>query len=200
MKQLKYQQKAVAELVGKVIDLLGKSKPRQQLVFKAPTGSGKTVMASEMLATLTEELQSRSDLPFQQVAFIWIAPNKLHQQSYFKMKNFFTETKLLRALIYDELDQTDGIIHQGEVLFVNWESINSKNNIIVRENEQGLSLYDITRKTQEEGIPVVVIIDEEHRFWSKTADKSKAVLDNLMPKVEIRISATPKTNAYYKVF
>ena len=199
MKQLKYQQKAVAELVGKVIDLLAQSKPRQQLVFKAPTGSGKTVMASEMLATLTEELQSRSDLPFKQVAFIWIAPNKLHQQSYFKMKNFFTETKLLRALIYDELDQTDGIIHQGEVLFVNWESINSRNNIIVRENEQGLSLYDITRKTQEEGIPIVVIIDEEHRFWSKTADKSKAVLDNIMPKVEIRISATPKTNADYKV-
>ena len=83
---------------------------------------------------------------------------------------------------------------------MNWESINSKNNIIVRENEQGLSLYDITRKTQEEGIPIVVIIDEEHRLWSKTADKSKAVLDNLMPKVEIRISATPKTNAYYKVF
>ncbi|MGM9699065.1 MAG: DEAD/DEAH box helicase [Prevotella sp.] len=199
MKQLKYQQKAVADLVGKVIDLLGQSKQRQQLVFKAPTGSGKTVMASEMLATLTEELQSRSDLPFQQVAFIWIAPNKLHQQSYFKMKNFFTETKLLHALIYDELDQTDGIIHQGEVLFVNWESINSEKNIIVRENEQGLSLYDITRKTQEEGIPIVVIIDEEHRFWSKTADKSKKVLDNIMAKVEIRISATPKTDADYKV-
>ena len=90
MKQLKYQQKAVADLVGKVIDLLGQKKSRQQLVFKSPTGSGKTVMASEMLATLTEELQSRSDLPFQQVAFIWIAPNRLHQQSYFKMKNFFT--------------------------------------------------------------------------------------------------------------
>ena len=82
---------------------------------------------------------------------------------------------------------------------MNWESINSKNNIIVRENEQGLSLCDITRKTQEEGIPIVVIIDEEHRFWSKTADKSKAVLDNIKPKVEIRISATPKTDADYKV-
>ena len=200
MKQLKYQEKAVKQLVETTVNMLSLNGNRRQIVLKAPTGAGKTVMASEMLATLTEELQSRSDLPFQQVAFIWIAPNKLHQQSYFKMKNFFTETKLLRALIYDELDQTDGIIHQGEVLFVNWESINSKNNIIVRENEQGLSLYDITRKTQEEGIPIVVIIDEEHRFWSKTADKSKAVLDNIMPKVEIRISATPKTNAYYKVF
>ena len=199
MKQLKYQEKAVGQLVENTINLLGLNGNRRQVVLKAPTGAGKTVMASEMLATLTEELQSRSDLPFRQVAFIWIAPNKLHQQSYFKMKNFFTETKLLKPVMFDELDQSDGIIHQGEVLFVNWESINSKNNLIVRDNEQGLSLYDIARKTREENIPIIVVIDEEHLFWTKTADKSKAVLEKINAKVEIRISATPKTKAEYLV-
>ena len=199
MKQLKYQEKAVGQLVETTVNLLGLNGNRRQVVLKAPTGAGKTVMASEMLATLTEELQSRSDLPFRQVAFIWIAPNKLHQQSYFKMKNFFTETKLLKPVMFDELDQSDGIIHQGEVLFVNWESINSKNNLIVRENEQGLSLYDIARKTREENIPIIVVIDEEHLFWTKTADKSKAVLEKINAKVEIRISATPKTKPEYLV-
>ena len=186
-------------MVENTVNLLGLNGNRRQVVLKAPTGAGKTVMASEMLATLTEELQSRSDLPFRQVAFIWIAPNKLHQQSYFKMKNFFTETKLLKPVMFDELDQSDGIIHQGEVLFVNWESINSKNNLIVRDNEQGLSLYDIARKTREENIPIIVVIDEEHLFWTKTADKSKAVLEKINAKVEIRISATPKTKAEYLV-
>ena len=186
-------------MVENTVNLLGFNGNRRQVVLKAPTGAGKTVMASEMLATLTEELQSRSDLPFRQVAFIWIAPNKLHQQSYFKMKNFFTETKLLKPVMFDELDQSDGIIHQGEVLFVNWESINSKNNLIVRDNEQGLSLYDIARKTREENIPIIVVIDEEHLFWTKTADKSKAVLEKINAKVEIRISATPKTKPEYLV-
>ena len=199
MKQLKYQEKAVGQLVENTVNLLGLNGNRRQVVLKAPTGAGKTVMASEMLATLTEELQSRSDLPFRQVAFIWIAPNKLHQQSYFKMKNFFTETKLLKPVMFDELDQSDGIIHQGEVLFVNWESINSKNNLIVRDNEQGLSLYDIARKTREENIPIIVVIDEEHLFWTKTADKSKAVLEKINAKVELRISATPKTKPEYLV-
>ena len=199
MKQLKYQEKAVGQLVETTVNLLGFNGNRRQVVLKAPTGAGKTVMASEMLATLTEELQGRSDLPFRQVAFIWIAPNKLHQQSYFKMKNFFTETKLLKPMMFDELDQSDGIIHQGEVLFVNWESINSKNNLIVRDNEQGLSLYDIARKTREENIPIIVVIDEEHLFWTKTADKSKAVLEKINAKVEIRISATPKTKPEYLV-
>ena len=92
MKQLKYQEKAVKQLVDTAVNLLGLNGNRRHVVLKAPTGAGKTVMASEMLATLTEELQSRSDLPFQQVAFIWIAPNKLHQQSYFKMKNLNSAT------------------------------------------------------------------------------------------------------------
>ena len=194
MKQINYQQKAVKELVEKTIDLLKLSGKRQQLVFKAPTGAGKTVMASEMLGVLTEELQSRSDLPSQEVAFIWIAPNKLHEQSYFKMKNYFTESRKLRAVMYDELDHTDGIIHPGEILFVNWASINSDNNIMVRDGEQNRSLYEITRRTQEEqGTPIIIVIDEEHLFWSKTADKSKKVLERIQAKIEIRISATPKT-------
>lgn len=197
MKQIAYQQKAVKELVDKTIDLLKLSGTRQQLVFKAPTGAGKTVMASEMLGVLTEELQSRSDLPSQEVAFLWIAPNKLHEQSYFKMKNYFTESRKLRAVMYDELDHTDGIIHPGEILFVNWASINSDNNVMVRDGEQNRSLYEITRRTQEEqGTPIIIVIDEEHLFWSKTADKSKKVLERIKAKIEIRISATPKTQTY----
>ena len=195
-KELIFQQKAVRKLVDETIDLLRLSSHRKTLIFKAPTGAGKTVMASQMLADLTEELQSRSDSPYQQVAFIWIAPNKLHQQSYFKMKNYFTETRLLRPVMYDEIDQSEGVIRPGEILFVNWESINKAQNVMVRDSEQNASLYEITRRTQEEqGLPIIVVIDEEHLFWSKSADKSAKVLQKINPKVEIRISATPKTGS-----
>ena len=200
MKELKFQQKAVRKLVDETIDLLRLSGHRKTLIFKAPTGAGKTVMASQMLADLTEELQNRGDSPYQQVAFIWIAPNKLHQQSYFKMKNYFTETHLLKPVMYDEIDQSEGTIKPGEILFVNWESINKEKNVMVRDSEQNASLYEITRRTQEEqGLPIIVVIDEEHLFWSKSADKSAKVLQKINPKVEIRISATPKTNADHKV-
>ena len=54
MKELKFQQKAVRKLVDETIDLLRLSGHRKTLIFKAPTGAGKTVMASQMLADLTE--------------------------------------------------------------------------------------------------------------------------------------------------
>lgn len=200
MKDLVFQQKAVRKLVNETIELLRQTGDRKTIIFKAPTGAGKTVMASQMLADLTEELQSRGDSPYQQVVFIWIAPNKLHQQSYFKMKNYFTETHLLKPVMYDDLDQSEGTIKPGEILFVNWESINKEKNVMVRDSEQNASLYEITRRTQEEhGLPIIVVIDEEHLFWSKSADKSAKVLQRINPKVEIRISATPKTNSDHKV-
>lgn len=201
MKQIRYQQKAVDELVNKTIDLLGLRGNRHTLVFKSPTGSGKTVMASEMLLRLNQELAERPDAPFTEVAYIWIAPNKLHEQSYFKMKNYFTENCALRPVIYDELDHSaDGYIKPGEILFVNWESINKDKNLMVRETENSASLYDITRRTQDDNdIPIVLVIDEEHMFGGRNARKSEKVLATIQPKVEIRVSATPHTNGEQQV-
>jgi type III restriction enzyme len=200
MKDLQYQQKAIKDLTDKAIDLLNLGEKRKKLIFEAPTGSGKTVMASVALSEIVEELKNRGDSRYQEVAFIWIAPNKLHEQSYFKIKHAFNENRRLRPVMYDELDHSDGYLHPSEILFVNWESINKENAIIVRESEQGKSLYEITQRTQnEQGTPIVVIIDEEHMFWSKTADKSAQVLDRINPAVEIRISATPKSRPDEKV-
>lgn len=193
MKALEYQQRAVAELIDKTIRLLNTGEERSKLVFEATTGAGKTVMACQMLAGLIDELHNRGDSRYQEVAFIWFAPRKLHIQSYKKLKGAFEETRTLRPVMFDELDQNEGI-RPGEILFVNWESVNKETNVMVREGDCSLSLYEITNKTKEEfGLPIVAIIDEEHMFWSKTADKSADVLNKINPTVEIRISATPKT-------
>ena len=158
-------------------------------------------MASELLSILTEELLQRGDCKYSEVAFIWIAPNKLHEQSYFKMKSFFSETRTLSPVMYDELDSSDGYIRPGEILFVNWESINKDNAVMVRDTETCRSLYDITRRTQEEReIPIIAIIDEEHMFGGKNAKKSEKVLEHIQPKIEVRISATPITLSGEKVY
>ena len=59
IKEISYQTDAVGELVEKTISLLNASGSRKKLVFKAPTGSGKTVMASQMLDELTTQLADR---------------------------------------------------------------------------------------------------------------------------------------------
>lgn len=202
MKTLKYQQDAIRELTDKTVKLLNLGGTHRKIVFEAPTGAGKTVMACQTLADIVDELHTRGDSRFKECAFIWFAPRKLHLQSYMNLKGFFGETRKLTPVMFDELDQSEGI-QPGEVLFVNWESVNKAKNIMVRDSESSASLYEITRRTQEDlGLPIVAVIDEEHMFWSNTADKTKAVLDHINPAVELRISATPKTiypDAFYKV-
>lgn len=193
MKTLQYQQDAIRELTDKTIKALNSGARRRKIVFQAPTGAGKTVMACQTLAAIVDELKQRGDSRYQECAFIWFAPRKLHLQSYASLKNVFDGTRKLTPVMFDELDQSEGI-QAGEILFVNWESVNKDKNVMVRDSESSASLYEVTRRTQEElGLPIVAIIDEEHMFWSKTADKSGQVLERINPAVEIRISATPKT-------
>lgn len=189
-----YQETKVQELVNKTIAQLNIDGMRRTIVFQAPTGAGKTVMTTEAMCRLHEEIAS-SDCQYSQVAYIWIAPNALHVQSYMSMKNALSETHRLTPVEYDELDLSfDGYIKPGEVFFVNWQSIYNDNRVIVRGNEMIPPIYDIIdRTTRVHNIPIVCIIDEEHMFTGKNAKQSEKVLDRINPKVEIHISATPKT-------
>lgn len=70
-----YQKEAVAELKERANKLL--DKPNNPIcIFKAPTGSGKTIMMAEFLK---EFIEHRDD--HRSFAFIWAAPRKLHIQS-----------------------------------------------------------------------------------------------------------------------
>lgn len=194
-----YQKKAVRELKQKMIDMLNDSENRQKLIFKAPTGAGKTVMVSTLLDELTRDLPMNGLCRYSRVAWVWIAPNKLHQQSYRSMRNFFSERRSLRPVMFDECDHVDGL-HPGDVLFLNWESINKDNAVMIRDNEQNRTLYELIRKTKiEQHLPVVVIIDEEHMFAGRNAKKSEMVLQAIQPHIELRVSATPVTQSYHAV-
>ncbi len=194
-----YQKKAVRELKQKMIDMLNDSEDRQKLIFKAPTGAGKTVMVSTLLDELTRDLPMNGQCRYSRVAWVWIAPNKLHQQSYRSMRNFFSERRSLRPVMFDECDHVDGL-HPGDVLFLNWESINKDNAVMIRDNEQNRTLYELIRKTKiEQHLPVVVIIDEEHMFAGRNAKKSEMVLQAIQPHIELRVSATPVTQSYHAV-
>jgi len=192
----KYQEEAIDNLLQNTYKLLRKSGVRHPQIFKAPTGSGKTIMMAAFLDKICQELPEKYELDKRKIAFVWIAPNKLYIQSYDSIKNYFSETRSVKPIYFDDL--TGDRILPNEVLFVNWESINKVRNLMVRENEQGKTLYNYINRAKLDNTEIVVIIDEEHMFASpRTAKRANEVLHNIYPKIEIRVSATPVTRSDY---
>jgi len=192
-----YQLSAVAELKKKIYELIDLDGARQKLVFKAPTGAGKTVMASALLDEVAREIDT-AECHAQDVVYIWIAPNKLHIQSYLSMRNFFKEKRSLNPIMFEDIDVNEGL-KNGDVLFLNWESINKENAILIRDNETNRTLGRVTGDVHKKGIPIIAIIDEEHMFSGRNAKQSERILQKINPKVELRISATPTTQSYQAV-
>lgn len=192
-----YQDEAVNDLSQKLYKLLKRPSARQNLIFKAPTGSGKTVMMASLLNKFCEELPERYELEKRKAAFIWIAPNKLYIQSYNALKGYFAEMRSIKPIFFE--DVMDNELQPNEVLFVNWESINKEKNTMIKENETNKNIYSFINKAKLNDTEIIVIIDEEHMFANtKTAKRANEVLQKIYPKIEIRVSATPTTNSDYR--
>jgi type III restriction enzyme len=181
MIQLKeYQKQAVDDLKSTVQKVL-RSPENDIIIFQAPTGSGKTVIASEMLKELVKDNKKK-------YSFVWISVRMLHEQSKEKLEKYYEDDRLIRCSYFEDLE--DKKISENEILFINWHSINKKDiNIYVKENEQDNNLNSIIQNTKEEGREVILVIDESHH--TAKSDKSRELIEVIGPKVTIEVSATP---------
>ncbi|MCJ7805044.1 DEAD/DEAH box helicase family protein [Patescibacteria group bacterium] len=178
-----YQEKAIVKLKQEVNDLLD-AEGNKICIFRSPTGSGKTLMVAEFLKRL---IDSRVD--GKKFSFVWIAVNKLHDQSRDSLKKYYDQFGVsLKCSYFDDLDERK--IGENEILFLNWASINKKGNIYVRENERDNNLSNIIARTKDDGRIIILVIDESHH--TANGDKSKELIQDIAPKVTIEVSATPQ--------
>jgi type III restriction enzyme len=184
-----FQTSAVTELLEKTFRLLSLGERRKVLVFDSPTGSGKTVITAEWLKQLMEQLPD-SDLPGKRYAFLWIAPQQLHIQSRLKLKSFFEEHRTIRCI--DFTDIADKALAEGDLLFLNWASINKENNVYIRENELGVNLPSILQETRSRDIEIIVIIDEAHFGAGVAAERAREFLAMVNAVLEVEVTATPE--------
>lgn len=175
-----YQDQAADELLQDAKRLLRKD-GNKKLVFKAPTGSGKTITMAEFLSRFADD---PGHLP---CALIWAAPRQLHEQSKEKLEQYFENTQAMECSFFEDLD--DRQIGENEILFFNWESIRQENLIYIRENEQDNNLSKIIERTREAGRVIMLIIDESH--FHAQAETSQSLVTAISPDLTIEVSATP---------
>ena len=177
-----YQENAIEDLRNEINKLLSFSE-NKICIFKSPTGSGKTLMVAESLKRLVTQKTEDKKL-----SFIWISVNKLHDQSKDSLERYYEDSRVLKCSNFDDLE--DKQIGENEILFFNWQSINKKDNIYIRENEQDNNLSSIITNTKDAEREIILIIDESHH--TAKAEKSTEVIEAINPKVTLEVSATPQ--------
>ncbi len=180
--QLKeYQENKVKELEFTIQELLSLPE-RRSCIFQAPTGSGKTLMVAEGLKRLVKDRHQGSPL-----SFIWIAPRMLHGQSKEKLEKYYEDDREVECSGPNDLQ--DNTIQENEILFLNWESLNKKNNLLTMDNELDKNLVKIVENTKDEDREIVLIIDESHH--SAKTESARNLIKDISPKVTLEVSATP---------
>ena len=176
----RFQEKCVNELIDECI-----SNKNDEIVVKAPTGSGKTIMLINFIERYIDYVSKKS-------IFVWLTPGtgELEEQSKNKMNKYLPErdTKFINDVLKSGFKE-------GDTVFINWESVNKKGNTAIKEQERK-NLFDRIEEAKNNNFNFIIIIDEEH--MNQTI-KSEKIIRSFYPKHIIRASATPIFNKKVKM-
>lgn len=179
------------DVVDKLLSFTAPEYSVNQLIVKAPTGSGKTIC---LLSWINEYITSTHD----NVAFVWFTPGagELEEQSQDKAKIF----PCIRSQSVDEALQHG--FDEGTVTFMNYERVIGKGRKAMLTDSERDNLQDKIEKAFQQGRHFILVIDEAHR---NDTDKAHDVISRFKASKIVRVSATiedpktPEVTEFYEV-
>lgn len=187
-----FQKRAVDTLSKSFFDLWKTGNYHLPLVFKAPTGAGKTIMMAEFLRTLDGNYHFDDDK-----AYIWISfgGDDSYMQSKDKLYTYFNNGTDMA--LKDKNDLSSKELSKNNIFFINWSKIKSstKDGKVLRKDCEITSgnygVFDEYIHNTRSKRDLVLIIDEAHTETTTTLAGEVVALIN--PRIIIKVTATPKS-------
>ncbi|MFA5790582.1 MAG: DEAD/DEAH box helicase family protein [Caldisericia bacterium] len=189
---LPFQRETIDKLLATLTELWKKDGKQLPLVFKSPTGSGKTFMMAYFVRGLNKLPNWDMDK-----AFIWITfSDDLAMQSKKKFEEYFENTLENNLLTVNDINR--GKMLKNNILFLNWQKVSARSaesRILRRpddENmrkESGKYFEDFIDGTKKNGRAIILIIDEAHTHVK--TELAQQIVDYIDPKIVVHVSATP---------
>lgn len=185
-----YQRNAVDEL--KDYFALAFKRSGKTIVFKAPTGSGKTFMVSALFEELIQENIA------ERFCIIWatIGKGELQVQSYNAVNEYLAGNPVC-TLLDESFFGSRKSINNHEIVFVNWEKLVQKDtgtgewkNTLMKEQD-GYNFLNVLDNTKLNDIKIILVVDESHIGSTASSRISEFKSQIILPNITLEMSATP---------
>lgn len=163
---------------------LGKLRKQSAAVMlQAPTGIGKTLIATEVVARFSA---------LDNVVWFWFAPYAtLIDQAAASLQRQAPQLKVLNI----EHQRTPDELASGALFVITWQTVATKtkeSRLARTTGDAGLSVDDLIAQARALGLRVGVVVDEAHHGFVKAKEAYRFFAEVLEPDYALMMTATPR--------
>lgn len=179
---MSFQQIAVSKLLAKISSAVNYHKidgQPQVIAFRAPTGSGKTIV----MTTVIEDILNGTDTIVEQpeAIFVWLSDSpQLNEQSKMKIMQKADKIRPNQCVTIEDDSFDQEMLDEGTIYFLNTQKLSKASRLVSNGDNRTYTIWETLQNTADQkGDHLYVIIDEAHRGMH---DKAAATATTIMQK------------------
>ena len=179
---ISFQQTAVSKLLAEITSAQAyhrvDGRP-QVIAFRAPTGSGKTIVMTEVIEDILNGTETTVEQP--EAIFVWLSDSpQLNEQSKTKIIQKADKIRPNQCVRIEDDSFDQEMLDDGMIYFLNTQKLGKASRLVSGSDSRTYTIWQSLQNTAErKGNHLYVIIDEAHRGMQ---DREAARATSIMQK------------------
>lgn len=179
-----FQQTAVSKLLAEISSAVAYHKVDgrpQVIAFRAPTGSGKTIVMTTVIEDILNGTETTVEQP--EAIFVWLSDSpQLNEQSKTKIITKADKIRPNQCVTIEDDSFDQEMLDDGMIYFLNTQKLGKSSRLVSDGDNRTYTIWQTLQNTAEQkGNHLYVIIDEAHRgMHDKEAAKATTIMQKFL--------------------
>ena len=181
---LSFQQTAVSKLLAKINSAAAYHKVDgrpQVIAFRAPTGSGKTIVMTAVIEDILNGTETTIEQP--EAIFVWLSDSpQLNEQSKTKIIQKADKIRPNQCVTIEDDSFDQEMLDDGMIYFLNTQKLGKSSRLVSGGDSRTYTIWQTLQNTAEhKGDHLYVIIDEAHRgMHNRDAARATTIMQKFL--------------------
>lgn len=181
---LSFQQTAVSKLLAKINSAAAYHKVDgrpQVIAFRAPTGSGKTIVMTAVIEDILNGTETTIEQP--EAIFVWLSDSpQLNEQSKTKIIQKADKIRPNQCVTIEDDSFDQEMLDDGTIYFLNTQKLGKSSRLVSGGDSRTYTIWQTLQNTAEQkGDHLYVIIDEAHRgMHNRDAARATTIMQKFL--------------------